>query len=83
MFGYIATGRVNIRRYKEDSPPNNPSGKPANLPVPNGTFGRERSPARYRRSDGSGKQDVVWGGVDVNHYHGKKLGVVLKLKRKS
>jgi hypothetical protein len=26
---------------------------------------------------------VVWGGVDVNHYHGKKMGVVLKLKRKS
>ncbi len=27
LFGYIATGRVNIRRYKEDGPPNNPSGK--------------------------------------------------------
>ncbi len=27
LFGYIATGRVNIRRYKEDDPPNNPSGK--------------------------------------------------------
>ncbi len=37
LFGYIATGRVNIRRYKEDDPPNNPSGK----------------------------QDVVWGGVEI------------------
>ena len=51
LFGYIATGRVNIRIHKEGGPPNNPSGKPANLPVPNGTcpkgivrraFGRER-----------------------------------------
>jgi hypothetical protein len=33
--------------------------------------------------DASGKQDMVWGRVDVNNYHGKKLGVVLKLKRKS
>ncbi len=30
-----------------------------------------------------GGLDVVWGGVDVNNYHGKKLGGVLKLKRKS
>ncbi len=30
-----------------------------------------------------GGRDMVWGGVDVNNYHGKKLGGVLKLKRKS
>ncbi len=27
LFGYIATGRVNIRIHRENGPPNNPSGK--------------------------------------------------------
>ncbi len=33
LFGYIATGRVNIRRYKEDGPPKRPAGKPAKQSV--------------------------------------------------
>ncbi|MEE9605025.1 MAG: hypothetical protein V3V70_05560 [Candidatus Scalindua sp.] len=32
-------------------------GLPANLPVPNGTFGREGTPARQLRSDGLGKKN--------------------------
>ncbi len=43
FFSYIASGRVNIRRYKEDGPPKRPAGK----------------------------QDVVWGVVELNNDSGQ------------
>jgi hypothetical protein len=42
MFGYINTGRINIRIHRDvEGPPNNPSGKPAKkIACPASPFGR-------------------------------------------